>query len=383
MKIEELSKIRVLDGHIHYPDYRMMDGLIAITDKLNIDQFNIVCTPHLDRLSLIPDAMHLKSNYPERVYVFGGLNISAYFMAPEKVGELFAKDIEMLTMIGCDGIKIIEGKPLMRKMLPVPPFDSDAFSPFWEKAAQVQIPIVFHVNDPEEFWDEAKAPSWAKEQGWFYGDGSFVNNEAQYTEILNVMERNPTLKIIFAHFYFMSAQLQRLADLLDRFPNMYVDLTPGIEMYHNFSGAIDAARDFFIKYQDRIIFGTDIGAKALLVNPEEGVDFNESYERVSVVRNFLESEDPFYLNPKGGFLFGDPSIPFKGLGLPADVLEKIYHRNFENAVGGQPKPVNKQGVIGFCGQLEEVIKIQGSSQPGKPGDPSAAQFVRSYFEAHS
>lgn len=381
MKIEELSKIKVLDGHIHYPDYRMMDGLIAIVDKLQLDKINIVCTPHEDRLSLIPDAMHLKDNYPGRVYVFGGLNISAYFMDPDKVGEIFAHDIDLLTMIGCDGIKMIEGKPLMRKMLQVPPFDSDVFVPFWKKAAQAQIPIVFHVNDPEEFWDEAKAPSWAKDQGWFYGDGTFINNEAQYTEILNVLMNNPTLKIIFAHFFFLSAQLPRLADLLDRFPNMYIDLTPGIEMYHNFSGAIDDARDFFIKYQDRIVFGTDIGAKALLGNPQGGIEFNESLGRVSLVRNFLESDEPFYLDSEGGFLFGDPSIPFHGLGLPVDVLEKIYHGNFEKVVSVQPQPVNKRGVIGFCSQLEEVIKIQGSSQPGKPGDPSVVRFVRSYFEA--
>jgi len=238
-----------------------------------------------------------------------------------------------------------------------------------------------HVNDPEEFWDAEDVPGWAVDRGWFYGDGSYINNESQYTEIFNVLAKNPDLKVIFAHFFFMSAQQARLADLLDRYPNLYIDLTPGIEMYHNFSKNIQQTRDFFIKYQDRILFGTDIGAKALLVNPDEGIDFGESHQRVFLIRNFLENEGEFFLNPESGFLFGDPEFPFLGLGLPEGVLEKIYYRNFERFVGVEPRPVNPGNVVEMCNQLETMIQIQGSSQPGVPGDLSVAQSVRSYFES--
>jgi len=382
MEIENTYECPVIDCHIHYPHIEMMDGLITVVNNLRIDRFNIVCTPHQQRLSLVPDALHMKAHHPERVFVFGGLNVAAYLMAPDQVGEIFEQNIDQLLAAGCDGIKMIEGKPDMRKMLPIPSFDSDAFAPYWEKAADTQVPILFHVNDPEEFWDVDKAPEWALERGWFYGDGSFINNEDQYSEIFNVLKNHPTLKITFAHFFFLSAQLPRLSDLLDEYPNITIDLTPGIEMYHNFAKDIKIVRDFFIQYQDRILFGTDIGAKALLVDPAVGIEMTESHERVYLVRNFLENKEEFTLNPESGFLFGKPDAPFHGLGLPTQVLDKIYFKNFESLVGGKPKSVNPDVILEMCSQIETMIQIQGSSQPDVPGDPSIVRKVRSYFEEY-
>ena len=379
MNLDQMLDLPVIDCHIHYPHPRLKTSLIQVVDQLLIDRLNIVCTPDQTRLSLVPDALHLKAHYPERIFVFGGLDVSVYFRDPNNVGKAFANSVDLLAAIGCDGIKMIEAKPQMRKMLPVPAFDSDVFAPYWQKLSESQFPLLMHVNDPEEFWDRQKAPKWAFERGWFYGDGSYINNEKQYSEILNVLQKNPNLKVIFAHFYFMSAQLDRLSDLLDRFPNMNIDLTPGIEMFYNLSKNVQKSRDFLIKYQDRILFGTDIGARALLVNLEEGIQLDESRGRVHVVRNFLENPDPFDLDVKNGFLFGEEKTPLKGLGLPRNVLEKIYSRNFEKLVSAKPRKVNPPAIVEFCNQVENMIKIQGSSQPGVPGDVSVAQLVRSYF----
>ena len=60
-----------------------MPGLIGILDDNRVGKFNIVCTPHRTRLSLVPDALLVKSFHPQRTYVFGGLDISPLFMAPE------------------------------------------------------------------------------------------------------------------------------------------------------------------------------------------------------------------------------------------------------------------------------------------------------------
>lgn len=378
MELNVNSKIPVIDCHIHYPHPQMKDSLINVCDRLNIDRMNIVCTPHQTRLSLVPDALHLKAHYPDRVFVFGGLDISVFFREPNRVGLAFTENIKLLKSLGCDGIKMIEAKPQMRKMLPIPPFNSPVFAPYWQKLAETGFPLLMHVNDPEAFWDDAKAPKWAFERGWFYGDGSYINNEDQYTEILDVLRQNPTLKVIFAHFFFLSAQLDRLAEYLDQFPNMCVDLTPGIEMYYNFAQNIQKTRDFFIKYQDRILFGTDIGARALLVDPDQGIQLDESQNRVFVVRSFLESEGEFYLD-KNGFLFGDSDIPLCGLALPTEILEKIYYKNFERMVSVKPRKINPPAIVAFCDQLERIIAVQGSSQPGVPGDSSVAHFVGNYF----
>ena len=375
----EFQKRKIIDGHIHYAHYGYQDSLMAILDDAGIDKFAVVCTPDLARLSLVPDAVLLKAAFPERVYLFGGMDISPLFIMPDRSGEAFADYVETLRGLGADGVKMIEGKVQMRKMLPIPDFDAPVYEPYWQKMAETQMPLTFHVNDPEEFWDPVKVPDWAREMGWFYGDGTYINNEVQYRQVLNVLDRHPNLNVTFAHFFFLSAQLERLAEYFERYPNMHVDLTPGIEMYFNFSANPEKARDFFIKYQDRIIFGTDIGARALLADREAGIEAEESLARIEVIRGFLEHDGPFQLSHQG-FLFGGKEAVFQGIHLPEEVLEKIYWRNFEAFAGAHPRPLVPEAILAEAGRLEVVIGAMAQVQAGTAGDTSSVEALKAYFE---
>jgi predicted TIM-barrel fold metal-dependent hydrolase len=380
LNASNFADLPVIDGHIHYGHPSFMPGLMKILDRLRIPRLNVVCTPHQSRLSLVPDALHLKAHYPDRVYVFGGLDISALFVAPEQAGSIFADYVDTLLALGCDGVKMIEGKPDIRRMLPIPSFDSQVYAPYWARLVERKVPLIFHVNDPEEFWDPVRIPDWARERGWFYGDADTIDNETQYAEVLNVLERYPDLNVIFAHFFFLSAQLPRLAEILDRYPNVCVDLTPGIEMYHSFSAAPDTAREFFLKYQDRIVYGTDIGAKALLATPEEGIEMGESQARAYVVRAFLETESEFWIPEGNGFLFGHQETPFRGIALPRPVLEKIYAKNFERIAGSRPRDLDPAAIVAECERLTMMLGIIGAAQPElMDSDPSVAQMVKSFF----
>jgi len=379
MTQENPSQVVYLDCHVHYGDPGYKDGLIRILDALGVKKFNIVCTPHPTRLSLVPDALHLKAHYPERVFVFGGLDISAFFTAGEKAGHVFADYVDTLLAMGCDGIKMIEGKPDMRKMMNVPPFDGSVYAAYWEKMESSQTPLIFHVNDPAEFWDATRIPDWARQSGWFYGDGTFINNETQYSEILHVLARHPKLNVVFAHFFFLSQDLPRLAGYLDQFPGMRIDLTPGIEMYHEFSRNPGRVRDFFTKYQDRILFGTDIGAKALLASPELGIEPAESKIRFELVKKFLETDGEFTLDTSQGYLFNKFDGNFKGIGLPLEVLEKISHSNFEKLAGMTPRKLNQERIIPECERLALMVVAMGAARPGQPGDPSVAKKIGKFF----
>ncbi|MDP6469374.1 MAG: amidohydrolase family protein [Pseudomonadales bacterium] len=370
----------ITDCHIHYAHPDLMPELIKLCDDVGVDRFNIVCTPHQQRMSLVPDALHLKSHYPERVFVFGGLDISIWFTAGERAGELFAQYVDTLIDLGCDGIKMIEGKPQMRKGLPILPFDSEVLEPYWGKVEQAQFPVLFHLNDPQEFWIKEEVPEWAVERGWFYGDGSFVHFETQYTEVLNVLSRHPDLKIIFAHFFFLSNDLPRLADYLDRYPNICIDLTPGIEMYLNFSKKPDETQAFFERFQDRILFGTDVGAKALLDSSGAGIDSEESRQRVYLIRRFLEQHEAFQLGGDSGFLFGDSEETILPLGLPNDILEKIYHLNFERFVSNQPRPLNNPAISRECERLIDTMAFMAAARNNQESDSSVAKHMAAFFK---
>ena len=372
---------KIIDSHIHFPHYAFAEPLVSILAEAGVEKLAVVCTPDEKRFSLLPDALYLKGCYPGRVYLFVGLDISPLLMTLDNAGETFARYVDVLAGLGADGIKMLEGKAEMRKRLPIPDFDGPVYAPYWEKLAERQMPLIFHVNDPEEFWDEKKIPSWAREMGWYYGDGTYIDNEAQYRQVLNVLDRHPDLKVIFAHFFFLSAQLERLADYLDRYPNMHVDLTPGIEMYFNFAVHPQKTRDFFIKYQDRIVYGTDIGAQALLADTGVGIEAEESLARIEVVRGFLEKEGPFQLTHEG-FLFGGPQARFLGIHLPDQVLEKIYHQNFERFAGAVPKLLDNAAILEECQRLEAVINTIGAVMPGMTGDTSSITKVRDFF-SHS
>jgi predicted TIM-barrel fold metal-dependent hydrolase len=148
-----------------------------------------------------------------------------------------------------------------------------------------------------------------------------------YAEVDNILRRNPDLKIIFAHFYFLSVDLERAARFLDAHPAIRFDLAPHIDMYRDFSREPDAARAFFFRFQNRIIYGTDTDTRVL----DRGPDGFRSIQSIPVlIRSFLERDGEFNM-PDG--------IRYHGLGLPREVLEKIYTINFEQMYGAAPMPL--------------------------------------------
>lgn len=377
---------KVIDCHIHYSLPIEPDDLIRVMDESGTDMANLVLVPHRQRLSSVPDALMAKHRYPQRLFVFTSLDTSAYFKSPKSVGKQMAAYCADMLKCGCDGIKIIEGKPQMRKMLPVPDFDQPVWEPFFAWAEEKQVPILWHVNDPEEFWDAEKIPGWAKERGWAY-DESYINNEVQYTQVLNVLEKHPKLKIIFAHVFFMSAQLPRLSGILDRYPNVMIDLTPGIEMYINFSANAEASREFFLRYQDRIIYGTDIGARAVIsesgVDTSGGgssqIDMEESLCRCHIVQDFLSGGRDYVVKADGNFLVGTEDFTLTGLELPEQVQEKIYSSNFLRFVGGSPKPIIPRLARKECRRVKISIRIMSLFDKSIKPDFTCVNRVMQYF----
>ncbi|HET60206.1 MAG TPA: hypothetical protein ENN32_07550, partial [Chloroflexi bacterium] len=201
-------------------------------------------------------------------------------------------------------------------------------------------------------------------------------------EVLNVMERHPNLSVIFAHFFFLSAQLERLGGYLDRYPNMHVDLTPGVEMYHNFAKQPEKAREFFIRYQDRIVFGTDLDESALFVSDEGAAHSNDSDVRIHLIRLFLETEGAFAPESSAALL-GEFEKPFQGIHLPQEVLEKIYHKNFEKLAGKQPRALQRKAIASECQRLLAYVEATRKENGHYDKDTAVLSRIYNYFAAIS
>ena len=369
---------RILDCHIHYSLNIDPQQLIDIMEITKTDIANLVIVPDRNRISSIPDALMAKVLFPKKFYVFGSLDVTTYFIHNKAVGKHHVKHVKRMLQCGCDGIKMIEGKPDLRRSVPIPDFDLPSWEPFWEYAENVGLPILWHVNDPEEFWDEEKIPSWAKSQGWAYGEDT-INNEVQYSQVLAVLKRHPNLKIIFAHFFFMSAQLDRLSKILDEFRNVCIDLTPGIEMYVNLSKNKEAAVRFFEKYQSRILYGTDIGARGVIAHESE-INKTESLNRSDIVRTFLTKGGQFTIKADGNFLIGTEDFQLNALNLRPEITQKIFYENFIKITSEKPKKVNPKMVIKECKRIKKMIRIMTMIKKLEVANYSYADQVIDFFK---
>jgi len=374
------NKLPLLDCHVHYSLPVKPEVLMAILKKTGTDVANLVLVPDRRKVSSVPDGLMIKHMYQDKLYVFGSLDVTQYFMHNKNVGKHFSKYVDRILKAGCDGIKMIEGKPDLRKTIPIPDFDSASWAPFWKHAEEIKLPILWHVNDPEEFWDEKQIPSWAKERGWFYGD-EFIKSDDQYNQVFNVLKKHPNLKIIFAHFFFMSNKLEQLSKLLDTYPNIMIDLTPGIEMYQNFSKNYKLSKAFFIKYQDRIIYGTDIGARWVLQKKYANDNrLKESQQRSDMVTTFIAEEKAFTVMSDGNFLIGTDDVNLKGLGLKSEIQKKIFSKNFLAFVDSNIKEVNVKLAIKECNRNKLLIRIMSFIDKKLDPDYESVKQVKAYFK---
>lgn len=357
--------IRRIDGHVHFARPIRVESFESILQKSGAQAACLLALPGTARLDPTPDILCCKLRHPDTVYAFGCLDCTVYERDPLHCGRHFVRRAKRLLAMGCDGIKLLEGKPTMRRAFPIPDFDAPAWEPFWSFAEKTRLPILWHVNDPEQYWNPETISVYAKSSGWGYGEND-VNNEAQYRQVRAVLERHPQLNITFAHLFFLSANLPRLAQWLDAFPNMRVDLAPGIELYENLSKSSDETRAFFTRYADRIQLGTDIGGRAVMGGTATELNETESLRRVEIINAFLEGSDERLIEADGHYLIQTKPFPLRGLGLDAELLDQICSKNFLAFVGGDPRPVHIPALRRACRRLRQTLIRRAKSRCETP-----------------
>ncbi len=364
-----------IDGHIHYSLPTEYEQLIEALDQTGCVKGNLVAQIDPIRATETVDVLYAKYNAKGRLYCFGALNPVLYYKR-DLMPKMMVEHVKEIMACGCDGIKMLEGKPSERKFFPVPDFDDEVWEPYWQYVEENRIPIVWHVNDPEEFWDDKKVPDWARRSGWFYAEGDWVNNEDQYRQINNVLDKHPNLCIIFAHFYFLSAQLDRLSKIFEKCPNVGVDITPGIELFTNMSANLKEARNFFIKYQDRIYYGTDISRRPK--NTDNDFSLQDSKIRGMLCHDFL-LKDSVYIKGDERSLLGSEDLHINGLSLPEEVYEKILSKNFIKLVGEEPKKVNVPEVLKEIEREKERTKFLAKEKGNEPNF-DVLNYCKEFFE---
>ena len=294
--------------------------IVAMFDDAGVESIVSLEPSFGDDLSRVIDRW---ATYQDRVVVFAGPNYEAWATDPA-FGETEARRLEDSARRGAHGLKIwktlgLRARDPDGRLVPV---DDERLDPLWATAAKLDFPVVIHIADPAAFfepldprnerWEELQAhPDWHFWPTRAAGDhdaAGFPNFYELIAQFDRLLGRHPSTTFIGAHVGCAAEDLGLVSRLLDAHPNLYVDIA---ERLGELGRQPYTTRSFFLRHADRILFGTD-GAGSSAV--------------YGLYYRFLETFDE-------SFDYGIESVPRQGrwqiygVGLPQDVLRKVYRDN--------------------------------------------------------
>ena len=316
-EVVKKAKFPFIDVHSHLWDMPVkdLDKLISEMDEINmgfiINLSGSGFGPQVAKdLYFDKSIKNIEENHPKRVGLF--LNVDFESINDANYAETQVAIIRDAVAKGAIGLKVYKSLGLRNKdsngqRIKV---DDKRIGPIWEVCGELGIPVLIHSADPFQFWQDKDDQNerWfelKEKPGRYYGDSNFIPS---FEEIINeqhtIFKRHPNTTFINAHLGWMGNDLDKLGKHLDEFPNVMTEFGAVIA---ELGRQPKTARDFFIKHQNRILFGKDS------YNKEEFY----TYFRV------LESDDEYfnYFRKRHAFW------KMYGLNLPDEVLKKIYHEN--------------------------------------------------------
>ena len=311
------AKFPVIDVHTHTNDARGIGDrvdpkeMVARMDGLNVKTVVILTGGWGDDLQKIVDTM--VKPYPGRFMVFTQIDWSK--IDDPNFSQLMVRQVDDSVARGAPGLKILKELGLgvrdaSGKLIPV---DDARLDPVWEECGRLGIPVFIHVADPEAFFHPIDASNERYEEliehpDWSFYGPQFPSLPELMTQRDRMFAKHPHTTFVALHFGNWPENVDFVEQTLEKFPNVMIE-----------TGAREGelgrqprrVRKLFLKYPDRIMFGTDEGASE---------EMYHNYFR------WLETEDEYF--PYAQYP-GQGRWMIYGLGLPDAVLEKVYHGNAE------------------------------------------------------
>ena len=314
------AKFPVIDIHSHQPapiSPAEFDQVVASMDRLNLQVLVNASGASGDRLREAIAAIRA-SRHRDRMVQFASINFrdvgpgfgqraAQQLEADVKAGALGLGEISKafgLTVRKADGSRL--------------KIDDPELDPIWQTAARLDIPVFIHTADPQEFFQ----PIDFNNERWLelalfrdrrYPAGQYPSFEELMGERDRLFRRHPKTKFVAAHLGWHANDLARLGRMFDEMPNVYGEV--GAVLY-DLGRQPRFAHDFFVKYQDRIIFGKDS------YQPDEFPYFWRTFETADEYFDYYRDYHAFW--------------KLYGMALPDAVLRKLYHQNALKLIPGLP-----------------------------------------------
>lgn len=321
------AKYPVVDVHVH-PRIRFrhvperLDEFVQIMDQQNI----ALCVSLDGQLGdlLEEHKSYLWTKHRQRFLVFTNVDWQGAGKADDSAswdchrpgfGHRVARQLVDAKLRGAVGLKVFKqlGLNYRNPDGSLMAIDDPRWDPIWQACGELGFPVLIHTADPVAFfepidetnerWEELhRHPEWS-----FHGEG-FPSHDALLAARNRVISRHPDTTFIGAHMGNYPENLAEVSRWLDKYPNLFIDITSRIA---ELGRQPYTSREFFLRYSDRILFGSDGPRPAARLMPHwRFFETSDEY--------FPYAENPF--PPQGLW-------NIHGLGLPDEVLRKIYHEN--------------------------------------------------------
>ncbi len=322
---KDFAKISKIDAHFHFNTTRDavfkqadIDNIRLLTINVNTGDCNNVKTQY-------SQALQLKEKNPGKVF-FAATFCMDGFGSPEWL-SVTEKWIDSCLLQGAIAVKVWKniGMSYRDESGKLVMINDPRFDPLFDWLASKKIPVIGHLGEPKNCWLPLSEMTTKNDSSYFaqhpqyhmFLHSELPSYEDQMAARDRMLSKHPDLIFIGAHLASLEWSVDRIAAYLDKFPNAAVDMTERMgQLYYQTVTGREKVKNFFLKYQDRILYGTDMG--------DDG-----NSDPVALVQRMHQTRlnDWKYLTTDEKMTSSLIKSEFQGLKLPKTVIDKIYFKN--------------------------------------------------------
>lgn len=341
--LEEYTSIPKFNSHVHLHGDNTTYVDQSVDDNFRLLSF-ISSSPNRTReISILDQEKHtlqLMENYPKDLFLTTTL-LNPYGFNEEGWVEETIAHMDQSFKNGAVAIKIRKsiGMEVRKPNGDFVTIDDPKFDPIIQFIADNEITLIGHIGEPKNCWLPLEEMTVGGDRQYYsenpqyhmYLHPEYLSHEDHIRAVENMLEKHPNVRYVGAHLASLEYDVDELAKRLDRFPNLAVDMAERISHFQ-YQAVSDwqKVHDFFIKYQDRLIYATDdsnYGPKPYFGAELTDQSLRSDHQiRVSTTENYQRHWKFFTYDG----VMSAPKLPgmeFHALNLPKEVVDKIYLKN--------------------------------------------------------
>jgi predicted TIM-barrel fold metal-dependent hydrolase len=294
-----------------------------------------VISPNVDSRIPLDEQLNTASSiakaWPGRFFFLGTFSVDSF--GTDNFADNTIARIKKCMEEGASGIKIWKniGMVLKDENGNYVMVDDPAFDPIFDYLEDNKIPVMGHLGEPRNCWLPLKEMTDSGNYRYYKSNPKyhmFLHPEApSYDDQINardnLLKKHPDLNFIGSHLASLEWNVDEIAKRMDLFPNLKIDMSARVaHLQYQSIADRDRVRNFMIKYQDRILYGTDV----TISKDESDPDARTRLLTERWKQNWI------YLATDSTLQIANITGDVKGLKLPKNVIDKIYNKNAEKYI---------------------------------------------------